>query len=56
LSHSLIKCDSLGARATVEAMQAQAPPLPKVEVKTVYDNGLLKNLETEGFVDRIRLR
>ncbi|HTN70290.1 MAG TPA: ABC transporter substrate-binding protein [Methylomirabilota bacterium] len=36
------------ARATVEAMQAQGPPLPKVDVKTLYDNSLLKSLETEG--------
>ena len=44
------------ARATVDAMQAQGPPLPKLDPKTIYDNSLLKSLEVEGFIDRIRLR
>jgi hypothetical protein len=32
------------ARATVEAMQALGPALPKVDPKTLFDNSLLKNL------------
>jgi ABC-type nitrate/sulfonate/bicarbonate transport system substrate-binding protein len=43
-------------RATVEAMQVQGPPLAKVDLKALYDNSLLKNLEAEGFVDKIRSR
>ena len=43
--------DEVSARATVDAMQSQGPPLPKVEVKNIYDNSLLKALETSGFVD-----
>ena len=43
-------------RATVEAMQNQGPPLPKVDPKALYDNSLLKGLETEGFVDKIKAR
>jgi ABC-type nitrate/sulfonate/bicarbonate transport system substrate-binding protein len=43
-------------RATVEAMQNQGPPLPKVEPKTLFDNSLLKGLETEGFIDKIKAR
>ena len=48
--------DEPSARATVEAMQAQGPPLPKVDVKGLFDNSLLKALENEGFVDRLRPR
>jgi NitT/TauT family transport system substrate-binding protein len=43
-------------RATLDAMQAQGAPLPKLDLKSLYDNSLLKNLESEGFVDRIRSR
>jgi hypothetical protein len=39
--------DDVSARATVEAMQAQGPPLPKVDVKALYDNSLLKSIEAE---------
>jgi NitT/TauT family transport system substrate-binding protein len=42
--------------ATVDAMQTQGLPLPKVDPKTLYDNSLLRNLEAEGFVDKIRAR
>jgi hypothetical protein len=31
----------------VEAMQAQGPPLPKVDVKALYDNSLLKSIEAD---------
>jgi NitT/TauT family transport system substrate-binding protein len=48
--------EEASARATVEAMQSQGPPLPKVEPKAIYDNSLLKNLEAEGFVDKVRPR
>jgi ABC-type nitrate/sulfonate/bicarbonate transport system substrate-binding protein len=39
--------DDASARATVDAMQAQGPPLPKVDVKALYDNSLLKTIEAE---------
>ena len=39
--------DEASARATVEAMQALGPPLPKVDLKTPYDNSLLKSLEAK---------
>jgi hypothetical protein len=37
-------------------MQSQGPPLPKVDPKALYDNSVLKALEAEGFVDKIRAR
>jgi NitT/TauT family transport system substrate-binding protein len=46
--------DEVSARATVEAMQAQGPPLPKVDVKGLYDNGLLKTIEAELERDKRR--
>jgi len=46
--------DDVSARATVDAMQAQGPPLPKVDVKALYDNSLLKTIETE--LDRDKRR
>lgn len=46
--------DDVSARATVEAMQAQGPPLPKVEVKALYDNSLLKTIEAELERDKRR--
>jgi ABC-type nitrate/sulfonate/bicarbonate transport system substrate-binding protein len=46
--------DDVSARATVEAMQAQGPPLPKVDVKSLYDNSLLKSIEAE--LDRDKRR
>ena len=48
--------EDASVRATVEAMQAQGPRLPKVDTQSLYDNGLLKNLEAEGFPDKIRVR
>ena len=48
--------DEASARATVEAMQLQGPPLPKVEVKALFDNSLLKAIETDGFLDKIKAR
>ncbi len=46
--------DEVSARATVEAMQAQGPPLPKVDVKALYDNSLLKTIEADLERDRRR--
>ncbi len=46
--------DDVSARATVDAMQAQGPPLPKVDVKALYDNSLLKTIEAE--LDRDKRR
>lgn len=48
--------EEASARATVEAMQIQGPPLPKVDVKSLYDNSLLKGLENDGFLDKIKAR
>src|SRR5499425_3364598 len=48
--------DEASARATVEAMQLQGPPLPKVEIKALFDNSLLKAIEAEGFMDKIKAR
>jgi len=39
--------DEISLRATIDAMQAQGPPLPKVEMKSLYDNSLLKSIEAE---------
>jgi len=41
--------EDASTRATLQAMQAQGPPLPKIDQKSLYDNSLLKNLEAEGF-------
>jgi NitT/TauT family transport system substrate-binding protein len=46
--------DDTSARATVDAMQAQGPPLPKVDVKALYDNSLLKTIEAELERDKRR--
>jgi ABC-type nitrate/sulfonate/bicarbonate transport system substrate-binding protein len=48
--------DEASARATVEAMQLQGPPLPKVDVKALFDNSLLKTIEAGGFLDKIKAR
>jgi len=48
--------DEASARATVEAMQLQGPPLPKIEIKALFDNGLLKAIEADGFLDKIKAR
>jgi ABC-type nitrate/sulfonate/bicarbonate transport system substrate-binding protein len=44
--------DDVSARATVDAMQAQGPPLPKVDVKSLYDNSLLKAIEASGLAGK----
>lgn len=46
--------DEASAQATVEAMQLQGPPLPKVDVKALFDNSLLKAIEADGFLDKIK--
>ena len=46
--------DEVSARATIDAMQAQGLPLPKVEVKALYDNSLLKTIEAD--LDRDKRR
>jgi NitT/TauT family transport system substrate-binding protein len=46
--------DEVSARATVDAMQAQGPPLPKLDVKALYDNSLLKTIEAD--LDRDKRR
>jgi NitT/TauT family transport system substrate-binding protein len=38
--------DEISLRATIEAMQAQGPPLPKVDIKSLYDNSLLRSIES----------
>jgi NitT/TauT family transport system substrate-binding protein len=48
--------EEASALATVEAMQQQGPPLPKIDARTIYDNGLLKRLESDGFVDKLYTR
>jgi NitT/TauT family transport system substrate-binding protein len=48
--------DDTSLRATMDAMQTQGPPLPKVEPKNLFDNSLLKNIETEGFLEKIRAK
>lgn len=48
--------EDASALATVEAMQQQGPPLAKIDAKTIFDNGLLKRLESEGFVDKLYTR
>ncbi len=46
--------DDSSARATIDAMQAQGPPLPKVDIKALYDNSLLKSIEAESERDKRR--
>jgi NitT/TauT family transport system substrate-binding protein len=48
--------EEASVRATVDAMQNQGPPLPKVDPKSLYDNSLLKNLEAEGSLDKSKPR
>jgi NitT/TauT family transport system substrate-binding protein len=38
--------DEVSLRATLDAMQAQGPPLPKVDIKSLFDNSLLKAIES----------
>jgi hypothetical protein len=46
--------DEASARATVEAIQLQGPPLPKVEIKALFDNSLLKAIEAYSFLNKIK--
>ena len=46
--------DEASLRATLDAMQAQGPPLPKVDIKSLYDNSLLKSIEAD--LDRDKRR
>ncbi|HEY7220744.1 MAG TPA: ABC transporter substrate-binding protein [Candidatus Binatia bacterium] len=39
--------DEASLRATLDAMQVQGPPLPKVDEKSLYDNSLLKAIEAD---------
>jgi ABC-type nitrate/sulfonate/bicarbonate transport system substrate-binding protein len=48
--------DEGSARATIDAMQAQGPPLPKVDVKNIYDNSYLKAIESSGLVEKLAIR
>jgi|SoiMethySBSTD1v2_1073268.scaffolds.fasta_scaffold09992_8 NitT/TauT family transport system substrate-binding protein len=38
--------DEVSLRATIDAMQAQGPPVPKVDIKSLYDNSILKAIES----------
>jgi ABC-type nitrate/sulfonate/bicarbonate transport system substrate-binding protein len=46
--------DEVSAQATIDAMQAQGPPLPKVDVKGLFDNSLLKAIEADLERDKHR--
>lgn len=48
--------DEVSMQATVDAMQAQGPQLRKVDQKALVDNCLLKTIETEGFLEKIKAR
>ena len=48
--------DEVSARSTIEAMQTQGPPLPKVDVKSIFDNGLLRSMESSGMIDKLAPR
>jgi ABC-type nitrate/sulfonate/bicarbonate transport system substrate-binding protein len=48
--------EEASARATMEAIQSLGQPLSKVDLKALYDNGLLKGLEAEGLLDKIKFR
>jgi len=48
--------DEVSARATIDAMQTQGPPLPKVDVKGIFDNSLLRAMETSGMIDKLAPR
>jgi hypothetical protein len=41
--------DEASARATVEAMQLQGPPLPRVDVKALFDNKLIEGYRSRRF-------
>ena len=48
--------DDASTRATIDAMQSQGPPLPKVDAKGIVDNSLLRSFETSGLIDRLAPR
>ena len=48
--------DEVSARSTIEAMQAQGPPLPKVDVKGIIDNSFLRSMESSGVIDKLAPR
>ena len=48
--------DEASARGTIDAMQAQGPPLPKVDVKGIVDNSLLRSMESSGLIDKLAPR
>ncbi len=48
--------DEISARATIDAMQTQGPPLPKVDVKGIFDNSMLRAFETSGLIDKLAPR
>ena len=48
--------DEASTRATIDAMQSQGPPLPKVDVKGIFDNSLLRAFETSGLIDKLAPR
>ncbi|MGZ9129960.1 MAG: ABC transporter substrate-binding protein [Candidatus Binatia bacterium] len=48
--------DEASTRATIDAMQSQGPPLPKVDAKGIVDNSLLRSFETSGLIDKLAPR
>jgi hypothetical protein len=40
--------DEMSARATLEAMQMQGPPLPKVDVKALFDIACSRDWRMSG--------
>jgi ABC-type nitrate/sulfonate/bicarbonate transport system substrate-binding protein len=48
--------DEVSARATIDAMQTQGPPLPKVDVKGIFDNSYLRAMESNGVIDKLAPR
>ena len=48
--------DEASTRATIDAMQSQGPPLPKVDAKGIVDNSLLRAFETSGLIDKLAPR
>jgi NitT/TauT family transport system substrate-binding protein len=48
--------DEVSARATIDAMQTQGSPLPKVDVKGIFDNSLLRSMESSGLIDKLAPR
>ena len=48
--------DETSTRATIEAMQSQGPPLPKVDAKGIVDNSYLRSFENSGLIDKLAPR